>query len=79
MVNICLLWQHNMAIERCVLPQTPNYPESSVCAAFAFHQHHVTIFLDLEKAYDRTWQHGFTCFLQLWLTWQSTYFYLIDF
>ena len=32
--------------------------ESSICEAFAAKQHHVSIFFDLEKAYDTTWRHG---------------------
>lgn len=32
--------------------------ESSICGAFASRQHHVTIFFDLEKAYDTAWRHG---------------------
>ena len=32
--------------------------ESSVCRAFAANQHHVTVFFDLEKAYDTAWRHG---------------------
>ena len=32
--------------------------ESSICKAFAAKQHHVTIFFDLEKAYDTTWRYG---------------------
>ena len=32
--------------------------ESSVCEAFASKQHHVTVFFDLEKAYDTAWRHG---------------------
>ena len=32
--------------------------ESSICEAFAKKQHQVTIFFDLEKAYDTAWCHG---------------------
>ena len=32
--------------------------ESSICEAFATKQHHVTVFFDLEKAYDTAWRHG---------------------
>ena len=32
--------------------------ESSICEAFASKQHHVTVFFDLEKAYDTAWRHG---------------------
>ena len=32
--------------------------ESSICEAFASKQHLVTIFFDLEKAYDTAWRHG---------------------
>lgn len=32
--------------------------ESSVCEAFASKQHHVSVFFDLEKAYDTAWRHG---------------------
>ena len=32
--------------------------ESSICEAFASKQHHVTIFFDLEKAYDTAWRYG---------------------
>lgn len=47
-----------MALERCVPTQMPYYPFKLVCAAFASHQHHVTVFFDLEKAYDTNWHHG---------------------
>ena len=32
--------------------------ESSICEAFASRQHHVTVFFDLEKAYDTAWRYG---------------------
>ena len=32
--------------------------ESSICEAFALKQHHVTVFFDMEKAYDTTWRYG---------------------
>ena len=32
--------------------------ESSICEAFSNKQHHVTVFFDLEKAYDTAWRHG---------------------
>lgn len=32
--------------------------ESSICEAFASNQHQVTVFFDLEKAYDTAWRHG---------------------
>ena len=32
--------------------------ESSVCEAFANNHHQVTVFFDLEKAYDTAWRHG---------------------
>lgn len=32
--------------------------ENSICEAFASKQHHITVFFDLEKAYDTTWRHG---------------------
>ena len=32
--------------------------ESSICEAFASKQHHITIFFDLEKAYDTAWRYG---------------------
>ena len=32
--------------------------ESSICEAFASKQHHVTVFFDLEKAYDTAWRYG---------------------
>ena len=32
--------------------------ESSICEAFASKQHHITVFFDLEKAYDTTWRYG---------------------
>ena len=32
--------------------------ESSICGAFAAKQHHITVFFDLEKAYDTAWRHG---------------------
>ena len=31
--------------------------EDSICKAFSSKQHHVTIFFDLEKAYDTAWRH----------------------
>ena len=32
--------------------------ESSICNAFAASKHHVTVFFDIEKAYDTAWRHG---------------------
>ena len=32
--------------------------ESSICEAFASKHHHITVFFDLEKAYDTTWRFG---------------------
>ena len=32
--------------------------ESSICEAFASKKHHVTIFFDIEKAYDTAWRYG---------------------
>ena len=32
--------------------------ESSICEAFILKQHHVSIFFDLEKAYDTAWRYG---------------------
>ena len=32
--------------------------ESSICEAFASRKHHITVFFDLEKAYDTTWRYG---------------------
>ena len=32
--------------------------ESSIHEAYANKQHHITVFFDLEKAYDTTWRHG---------------------
>ena len=32
--------------------------ESSICRAFASKKHHVTVFFDLEKAYDTAWRYG---------------------
>ena len=32
--------------------------ESSICEAFASKQHHITVFFDLEKAYDTAWRFG---------------------
>ena len=32
--------------------------ESSICEAFARKHHHITVFFDLEKAYDTTWRYG---------------------
>ena len=32
--------------------------ESSICEAFAAKQHHISVFFDLEKAYDTTWRFG---------------------
>ena len=32
--------------------------ESSICESFASKQHHVTVFFDLEKAYDTAWRYG---------------------
>ena len=32
--------------------------ESSICEAFATKRHHVTIFFDIEKAYDTAWRYG---------------------
>lgn len=32
--------------------------ESNICEAFAKFRHQVTVFFDLEKAYDTAWRHG---------------------
>ena len=32
--------------------------ESSICKAFASKQHHISVFFDLQKAYDTTWRYG---------------------
>ena len=32
--------------------------DSSICAAFVINHHHVTVFYDLEKAYDTAWCRG---------------------
>ena len=32
--------------------------EAGICEAFATNQHLITVFFDLEKAYDTTWRHG---------------------
>ena len=32
--------------------------ESSICKAFVYKHHHISVFFDLEKAYDTTWRHG---------------------
>ena len=32
--------------------------ETSICEAFASKQHHITIFFDIEKAYDTAWRYG---------------------
>ena len=32
--------------------------EASICEAFASNHHHLTVFFDLEKAYDTTWRYG---------------------
>ena len=32
--------------------------EFSICEAFASNQNHISVFFDLEKAYDTTWKHG---------------------
>ena len=32
--------------------------EDSICRAFASKKHHVTVFFDLEKAYDTAWRYG---------------------
>ena len=32
--------------------------ESSICEAFILKQHHITVFFDLEKAYDTAWRYG---------------------
>ena len=32
--------------------------ENSICKAFASKQHHITVFFDLEKAYDTAWRYG---------------------
>ena len=32
--------------------------EDSICRAFASKKHHITVFFDLEKAYDTAWRYG---------------------
>ena len=32
--------------------------DSPICTAFAKNHHHITVFFDLEKAYDTAWCHG---------------------
>ena len=32
--------------------------ENSICKAFVSKQHHITVFFDLEKAYDTAWRYG---------------------
>ena len=32
--------------------------EASICRAFAMKQHHISVFFDIEKAYDTTWRYG---------------------
>ena len=32
--------------------------EASICRAFVTKQHHITVFFDIEKAYDTTWRYG---------------------
>ena len=32
--------------------------ETSICRAFVMRQHHVSVFFDIEKAYDTTWRYG---------------------
>ena len=32
--------------------------ENSICEAFASKQHHISVFFDIEKAYDTAWRHG---------------------
>ena len=68
MVNIRLMWflesgnfftpvQYGFRKVRSTLDALLSL-ESSICRAFAGNSHQVTVFFDLEKAYDTTWCHG---------------------
>lgn len=68
MVNVRLMWF--LESHRCLTPVQYGFRrarsttdalltlESSICRAFAHNHHHVTVFFDLEKAYDTAWRHG---------------------
>lgn len=68
MVNARTVWvleQHNILSpaqcgfrKMCSTIDILIHLESSICESFASKQHHVTIFFDLEKAYDTTWRYG---------------------
>ena len=68
MVNVRLMWY--LEREKLITPSQCGFRrmyscsdilvrlESSICEAFAMKQHHITIFFDLEKAYDTAWRYG---------------------
>ena len=68
MVNVRLMWylERNGLISpaQCGFRQMRSCTdilirlEDSICTAFATKHHHITVFFDLEKAYDMTWRHG---------------------
>ena len=68
MVNTRLIWylEHNKILSpsQCGFRKMHSTTdvlvclESSIYKAFASKQHHVTLFFDIEKAYDTAWRHG---------------------
>ncbi|MEL6986791.1 MAG: reverse transcriptase domain-containing protein [Bacteroidota bacterium] len=68
MVNARLVWYlekgNHLSPNQCGFRQMRSTSdalirlEASICEAFAARKHHVTVFFDLEKAYDTAWRYG---------------------
>lgn len=68
MVNVRLVWylerNNCISLAQCGFRQMHSTVdvlirlESSICEAFATKQHHISVFFDIEKAYDTAWRYG---------------------
>ncbi|XP_064103325.1 uncharacterized protein LOC135213275 [Macrobrachium nipponense] len=62
MVNVRLIWilekKGLRTPAQCGFRQMRSCTENSICEAFISKNHHVSVFFDLEKAYDTTWRYG---------------------
>lgn len=60
MVNICLMSKGQLPSFCTIWLQKDAFQHRfpTICEVFASHQHHVTVFFDLEKVYDTAWHHG---------------------